>query len=227
MNVPFKIHVINTYYGFKHWCCLYRCPRCFWVLSVTLSGNKLRYAKIKLKPCPFTGFDFFFSLNCHVSLFLPYESTGAKCLSPFPDTFIADTVLSDLSPSWKKWCLTVSSQRFLFFSLFSSLFSSPFSRLCVWRILFEASNQKFTLEVAGNLVCFYQNDENYSCWNTFWWKACPFFKFGTTEKKYSYLSSFKKTLKIYLFQVVKTLYLGLQSNLNISRWPKIGFGNLR
>lgn len=134
--------------------------------------QQIALCKNKIKTMSFYWFwFFFFSLNCHVCLFLPYESMGNKSLSPFPNTFIAHTVLSDFF-----------LKKMVFNSIFSeisllvpSLLSSPFSRLCVWKMLFEASNQKSTLEVARNLLCFYKNYENYSCWNTFWWKACQFF----------------------------------------------------
>lgn len=68
LHVPFKIYVINTHDGFKYYCYLYKCPFCFWVLSLSdIVWQQIIPQKMQLKWVifPFTGFEFV-SLNCHL-----------------------------------------------------------------------------------------------------------------------------------------------------------------
>lgn len=154
---------------------------------MTLFGNKLHYAKTKLKwkACPLPALNLFhwIAICGFVWVFLPYEPRGAK----FPH--LCSLALPLLIQFYHVSSNSLLPEEMTFNSLFSeifllvpSLFSLPFSKLCVWRMLFETSNQECTLELAGNLLCFHQNDENYLCWNNFWWKMHPFFNLGQLKK---------------------------------------------
>lgn len=174
--------VTNTHDGFKCYCYLYRCPFCFWVLSLSgIVWQQIALWKTQSKWVifPFAGFEFV-SLNCNLSGwgFLYYKPRRAifPCLCSLTLLSFIQFIMFIVLLLEKMTSSEMSLLGFLLCSL-------SFSKVCVERMLFQTSNWKCILELARNLLCFHQNKKKYYAGTTFGERHTPvYLKFVTPEK---------------------------------------------